>query len=89
MLHHFTHLLHLFGLMSFNLWDFEELSEVVETSQLRAVYLQQDFSQRAYHVEGTILFPGVTELISENLVAEAHSLLQHLNRRRRTYWTIV
>lgn len=72
--------------MFFNLWDFwGTVKDVVETSQLRAIYLQQDFSQRAYHVEGTVLFPGVTEGISENLVAEAHSLLQHLNRGRTTY----
>lgn len=45
-------------------------------------YLEQDFSQRTYHVEGTILFPGVWGLVSENMVAEAHGLLQHLNITR-------
>lgn len=45
-------------------------------------YLEQDFSQRTYHVEGTILFPGVGGSVSENLVAEGHGLLQHLNITR-------
>lgn len=78
------------GIMSFKL--FVDLfycctivKNVVQTCLLRAVYLQQDFSQRAYHVEGTILFPGVRAGLSENLVAEAHSLLQHLNRARKTH----
>lgn len=47
------------------------------------VYLQQDFSQRANHVKGSIFFPGVTGRIDENLVAEPHCLLQHLNTTRR------
>lgn len=31
-------------------------------------------------MESTVLFPGVRGQISEDLVAEAHRLLQHLNR---------
>lgn len=55
----------------------------MQTSQLSVVYLQQDFSQRADHMEGTILFPGVRGRISENLVAEAHGLLQHLKKKKK------
>lgn len=60
--------------------------KVVPTRQPGAVYLQQDFSQRAYHVERTVLFPGVRVGLGENLVAEAHSLLQHLEGARTTFW---
>ena len=66
--------------MSVEKWNCAEDS--VQTNWLRAVYLQKDLSQRPYHVEGTILFPGVRGWISENLVAEAHTLLQHLNRAK-------
>lgn len=59
---------------------------VMQTRQPGAAYLQQDFSQGAYHVEGTVLFPGVRGGFGENLVAEAHSLLQHLKGARTTFW---
>lgn len=45
----------------------------------KTAYFQKDFSQRTDHVESAILFPGVCCRVSENLVAEAHGLLQHLN----------
>lgn len=53
-----------------------------KTGQWRDVYLEQDFSQRAYHVKGAVLFPGVRGGVCENLVTEAHSLLQHLNSKK-------
>lgn len=53
-----------------------------KTGQWRDVYLEQDFSQRAYHVKGAVLFPGVRGGVCENLVTEAHSLLQHLNNKK-------
>lgn len=33
-------------------------------------------------MEGTVLFPGVRGGVCENLVTEAHSLLQHLDGTR-------
>lgn len=54
----------------------------MRNSLISCIYLQQDFSQRANHVKGSIFFPGVTCRINKNLVAEPHCLLQHLNTRR-------
>jgi len=35
-------------------------------------------------VQGAVLFPGVGDGISENLITEAHGLLQNLNRAETT-----
>lgn len=63
---------------------FEEDDSVKRAQEERTarVYLQQDFSQRANHVKSSILFPGVTCGISEDLVAESHGLLQYLHATR-------
>lgn len=56
---------------------YQQLSDGLEGK--KGAYFQEDFSQRTNHVESAVLLLGVCGFVSENLDAEDHGLLQHLN----------
>lgn len=41
-------------------------------------HLEKNLSQRADHMKSAVFFPGVRGGFSEDLITEAHGLLQHL-----------
>lgn len=59
-----------------------EVPDGLKGGKKAGAYFQKDFSQGTNHVESAILFPGVYGLVSEDMVAEDHCLLQHLNTLR-------